>query len=273
MRKMIIWALLSCLLLAGCKQDPEPTTTPTETAVPTEATVPADPTTKTIRIRTSLTTCSGDNETRTEYILDEQDQVREVKIYTNGQLTQSYAVQCDEHGNYILWTGETAQLRYTYDQGRLTGYSSYHGDTLISTTTYTWEDGLMTCITQKMPGQSAEHRADMTYDKNGDLLRQDDYLGGTLQSYCVYTLGSDGKPTAATTYMADGTVLQVDAYTYEGDTVTITADNGKRVCKTMDASGDLLCTVEYGPDGSEVFRQETTWKTIQVPIHSLRASV
>lgn len=270
MKKITILILLLCLLLSGCQRPSEPSAS-TDPSVATDLT---EPTTKTIHIRTSVTTRTGDTETRTEYILDGSDRVCRVEAYTNDQLTQSYDVQCDENGNYILWTSQTSQIRYSYDQaGRLTGYSAYAGDTLISSTEYTWEDDLLMSITQKMPAQSTEHRATMVYDPEGHLLRQDDYLGGTLLRYQIFTLGEDGRASGSTIYLADGTVSQTTTYHYEDRTITITADDGSYTQQTLDAHGNQISTVEYAADGSQISDQSCTWKAIQVDLDCPRASI
>lgn len=269
MKKLsILMALL--LLLTACGSKPEPATAPTEVS----ASQPTQPQTKTVYVRSSSTTQTGGTVTRTDYLFDEQDRVTQVQVYTADALTQEYQVTCDEHGNYIRWENDTSRFEYTYDsQGDLLGYYAYTGDTLISSTEYTLEDGLRTSITQKMAGQAMEHRTTLTYDDCGVLTRQDSYLNGTLLDYCVYTLADDGAPTAVSTYLADGTLFRMVTYTYEGDTVTASADDGSRTEQVFDSHGNLLSQTEYAADGSVTTQQTNTWRPVQVPLDSLRASL
>lgn len=267
MKKLsIIMTLL--LLLTACGSDPGPALPSAETSLPTQ-----EPT-KTVYVRSSSTTQTGNTVTRTDYVFDEEDLVTQVQVYTGDVLTQEYQVTCDDQGNYILWENDTSRIEYAYDdQGGLIGYYAYTGDTLISSTEYTLEDGLRTSITQKMTGQAMEHRTTLTYDDNGVLTRQDNYLNGTLLDYCVYTLGADGKPTAMSTYLADGTLSRTVSYTYEEDTVITVADDGSRTEQVYDAHGGLLRQTSYASDGTITTQQTNTWRPIQVPLDSLRASL
>lgn len=271
MKKLWICIALLCLCLTACGSEPEPTTAPTQIDASTEATQPL---TKTVCVRTSSTTQSGSTVTRTEYLFDDQDRVTEVLVYTNDVQTQRHSVECDEHGNYILWSSDVSQIRYTYDsEGHLLGYFAYTGDTLVSSTEYTWNEGLRTSITRRMPSQTLEHRTTLTYDESGSLIRQDSYLNGTLLDYSVYSIGEDGKPTAMTTYHADGTLSKTVTYVYDGLTVTATADDGTVTQQTFDEHGDLLSSIEYAADGTETSRETHSWKAIEVPIDSPRASI
>lgn len=258
------------LLLTACGTGPEPTT------VSTEATdlLPTQPQTKTVYVRSSSTTQTGNTVTRTDYLFDAHDQVTQVQVYTGDALTQEYQVTCDDHGNYILWQSDSSRIEYAYDdQGALLGYYAYTGDTLISSTEYTLEAGLCTSITQTMAGHAMEHRTTLTYDDHGTLTRQDSFLNGTLLDYCVYTLGEDGDTTSTTTYLADGTLSRTVTYRYEGSTVTMEADDGSRTEQVYDDHGNLLSQTEYAADGTVTTHQTNTWKPIQVPTDSLRASL
>lgn len=269
MKKLSILMTL-LLLLTACGDPPEPTTVPTETS----ASQPIQAQTRTVYVRSSSTTQTGDTVTRTDYVFDAEDLVTQVQVYTGDTLTQEYRVTCDDHGNYILWENDTSRIEYTYDdQGDLLGYYAYTGDTLISSTEYTLEEGLRTSITQKMAGHSMEHHTTLTYDDNGVLTRQDSYLNGTLLDYCVYTLGDDGKVTAMSTYLADGSLSRTVSYRYEADTVIMESDDGSRTEQVYDAHGNLLRQTEYTADGTVTTQQTNTWKPIQVPIDSLRASL
>lgn len=268
MKKLTILLLVLSCLLTACGGEPE-VSSPSQT----EPSQPAQPQTRTLWVRSSTTTQTGDISTRTDYVFDEQDRVSQVRIYTGPAMTHQYQVTCDAHGNYILWESDEARIGYTYsDRGELLGYYAYTGETLVSATEYTVEEGLRTSITQKMPGQSMEHRTALTYDEEGILTRQDSYLNGTLLDYSIYTL-EDGKPSAMSTYLADGTLTRTVTYRYEGDTVIMEADDGSRTEQIFDAHGNLLCQTDYAPDGNVSTQQTNTWKQIQVPPDSLRASI
>ena len=271
MKKLLLPVLISCLLLSGCKTTPpDPSTAPSETQNIIEATRPQ---TREISIRTGIVDRSGSVETRTEYRLNKQDRVEEALVYTNGQLTQRYSVQCDSHGNPTLWESATSQIHYTYADGQLQSYKITHGTTVVSSTEYTHKDGLLVQISQKMPLQALELRQDMTYAAAGNLLRQDDYRNGTLQSYTVYTLDDAGKTAQAITYLADGTTQRTLTYTYKDNTVIATATDGSYEKQVYDPMGNLCLTGRYDADGTEISCQEYRWQVIQIPIDAQRISI
>lgn len=268
MKKLMTLLLALTLLLTACGTAPE-NTDPSGTTAPQ----PTQPETRTLWVRSSSTTQTGDITTRTDYVFDEDDRVCQVRVYTGPAMTHRYQVTCDDHGNYVLWESDGARIEYGYSEhGELLGYYAYTGDTLVSATEYTVEGGLRTSITQKMPGQNMEHRTTLTYDDHGVLTRQDSYLNGTLLDYSIYTL-EEGKPSAMSTYLADGTLARTVTYRYEGETVTMTSDDGSRTEQVFDGHGNLLSQTDYAPDGTVSTQQTNTWKEIQVPVDSLRASL
>lgn len=271
MRRLLILPLLLLLLTAcGDETDYEPTSAPIEPSAAPQ--VQTQPQTKTVYVRAESTTQTGSTVTRTEYVFDAAQQVCQVITYTNGEQTQTHDVTCDSHGNYVLWSSGDSQIRYSYDaQGRLLSYCAYVGELLISSTEYTWENGLRTEILRSVQG--TQQRTALTYDEGGHLLRQDNYSNVELTDYWVYTLGEDGRPTAMSVYLADGTLSKTVTYAYEGDTVTATGSDGTSSRQIYDEYGNLLSDTEYDAAGDVVARQTHSWIAIEVPPDSLRASM
>ena len=226
---------------------------------------------KTVYLRTSTTLAAGDTVTRTEYVFDDEDRVCQVLVYTGDAQTGSYQVECDGYGNYIRWTGDGPESRYTYDdRGHLLSYGTYVDDVQIASTEYTWEDDRRTCVVRRMQG--TEYRTDLIYDREGRLIRQDDHCDGILLDYSIYILGEDGRPTKLDTYHTDGTLSQTLVYRYDGNTVTATGDDGSVTEQIFDDDGNLLSQTEYAADGTVTQRQTHTWKAIRVPHDCPRAS-
>ena len=267
MKKYWIIPLLLCLLLTGCSRNEDG-----ETTAPTQPMDPPSAQTKTVYVRRESTSQNGDTVTRTRYVFDDANQVCRVLTFTDQVQTQEYTVECDSNGNYILWTSGDSQIRYAYDDGgNLVSYGAYMGETLISATAYTWENGLRTEIRRTVQG--AEHRTAMTYDEKGCLIRQDNYANGELTDYSVYTLGADGKPVTQSLYLADGTLSQTISYTYAGSTVKAVSSDGSFSEQSYDEFGNLLSDTQYDAQGNMISRQTHSWMAIEVPLNSLRASI
>lgn len=278
MKKLILPLLLICLLLSGCFGTPsQPTVPPEPTTEPTAGSQPIitapSPQTRPLYIRTGIIDRTGSVETRTEYRLDGSDQISEVVVYTDGQLTRRYTVQCDANGNPTLWESTTSQIHFTYADNQLQSYQITHGTTVISSTEYTYKDGLLVRVTQKVPLQALELRQDMIYDAEGALLRQDDYRNGTLQSYTIYTLGDNGQTSHATVNPTDGSAPQTITYTYTDSTTITTAADGSYQKQVYDQAGNLCQRIQYDADGEEISCQEYQWKEIQIPLDSQRISI
>ncbi len=271
MKRRWIALILALVCMTACAAPEEPSAS--GDTVQSNGT-PDGSATKTVYVRTEATVETGDTQTRTVYVFDEQDQVREVVVYTNGQETRRHSVECDEHGNYIRWTSGQVRVEFTYSQqGEPLGYQTWHGEDLIGASIYTWENGLRTEVIQQLPLQQEEDRVRYTYDAQGRLIRQERYHNGILESYSVYTLGEDGRPVTMSTYLSNGELDQQVEYGYEGLTVTATADDGSYTQEVYDQQGNLLSQTHIAADGTMTDRQTYQWKAIEVPADSLRASI
>lgn len=263
MKRGIVSGVLALLLLTACGAKPAPTTAP--------ASEPAART-KTVYVRKESTVQNGGTVTRTEYVFDDAEQVCQVNIYTDDVQTQQYGVECDENGNYILWRSGQREFRYTYDpHGHLLSYGAYIGDTMVSSTEYTWENGHQTGILRTV--QDQQQRTVLTYDEAGRVLRQDNFTGSSLTDYWVYTMGEDGRAATMTVYLADGTAQKTVRYAYSGNTVTATAEDGGYSQQIYDDRGNLLSDTEYTSEGEIISRQTNTWIALELPVDSVRASM
>ena len=271
MKKRILIILLLAALLTGCAKNAD--NTPALTA----ATEPTRPDTRTIYICTSQTLSSGGSVTRTDYILDAQNQVRQVVVYTNENETMRYEVECDANGNYIRWVNGDISSTYTYDQqGRPLLKSFYHGDTLTGSVEQVWEGNLQTALIARNGNQ--EQRTAYYYNESGQKIREELYQNSVLVSYAHLTLNEDGQPASQNVYLADGTLSATISYTYDGTTVTATSrDSDGNVQKntedTYDAHGNLTATTVFDAEGNVLTRKTNTWTPIQVPVSVPRASI
>lgn len=270
MKKTAIFlAFLFLLGMTACKNDSDVT----------EPTAPTQPQTKTVYVHASITQEYGSTINRTEYLFDVRNHVNQVVIYTNGEETKRHGVLCDENGNYVKWISGGSVTEYSYDdQGHSLGMSVYINDVLISSTQYTWENGLRTSVTTKMENQGITQRILMTYDHSGRLLRQDTYTADTLSSYSIYTTDEAGRTTSVMVYQPDGTLLSTSTYTREGTTETITATQpdgtvNQTAVLTYDEHGNLLTQEIYNSSGQLISKETHTWKAVVVPYDCPRASV
>lgn len=272
MKKTAIVLLTLAMLLSGCNRDEG--TTPQPTA-PVEQNQNAQM--KTVYIRTGETRITGDSETRTDYLLDDENRVCQVVMYTNGQQTQHYDVQCDENGNYIKWVSEDISSTYTYDQlGRSLGHTCYHGDTVTSSVKRIWAGQQLGELIVRNGAQ--ETRTVYTYNDEGHKIREELYQDGVLFSYSQLSVDSDGLVTTQRVYQADGTQSATVSYAYEDKTVTATTTDPEgnvrqRKVEVYDEHNNLLETALYDPDGQLLSKETTTWTPIQVPVSVQRASI
>lgn len=269
-KRSVIAAILLVLGLTACNSESRDST-----QAPTTA--PTDSSVKTVYVHASITQEYGATVSRTEYVFDEKDWVKEVIVYTNNVETKRHSVECDENGNFIHWTSDGSVTEYAYDSaGHSLGMRMYIGDQLVSTTAYTWENDLRTSVTTTMAGQTQQVL--MTYDSEGKLLRQDSYNADTLLNYSIYAYNSDGRTASMTTYQPDGSLYSVGKYDWEGNTLTITTtDSGGDVMQTAvltyDDAGNLLTHTIFNALGEQVSKETHTWKAIEVDPDCPRASV
>lgn len=265
-----VWiGLLAALMLTGCAA-PEPEELPTE---------PEAPETKTVYVHSSITRIQGENTTRTEYVYDPQGCLTDVVIYDGAdQELQRYLVTCDENSNPIRWYSEgvDSAVEYTYDaQGRTVGTYTYTGETLMSSTEYTWSGDLRLSLTVKTPTQ--EHRTEYTYDDKGNMTRQDVYVDGQLSGYGLFTNGEDGKPVLCESFDPEGNATGSVEYQYEGLRETRVTKNEAAVLQTQtmtyDEEGNLLSTVLADAGGNLISSETHVWQAVEVPPEAPRASV
>lgn len=271
MKKTAILLLTLALLLTGCNRDKNASPEPSASAQQD------GPQMKTVYIRTGETRITGDSETRTDYLLDDENRVCQVVMYTNGQQTQRYDVQCDENGNYIKWVSEDISSTYTYDQlGRSLGHICYHGDTVTSSVKRIWAGQQLGELIVRNGSQ--ETRTVYTYNDEGHKIREELYQDGVLFSYSQLSVDSDGLVTTQRVYQADGTQSATVSYTYEDKTVTATTTDPEgnvrqRKVEVYDEHNNLLETALYDSDGQLLSKETTTWTPIQVPVSVQRASI
>lgn len=271
MKKLLLILSSIALLLSLCACTEE---------APPETTAPTQPPMKTVFVHSSITQEFGSTVSRTEYVFDEQDSVKEVVVYTNDTETKRYHVECDQYGNYTRWTSDGSVMEYAYDEhGHNLGMTMYIDDSLVSSTEYVWENGLRTSVTTKMAAQNMTQKVLMTYDAGGQrLLRQDSYSADTLSSYSIYTYDENGLIRSMNTYLPDGTLFSVSTHSWDALTQTITttdADNAviQTAVLTYDEHGNLLTHTVYNADHAQISKETHTWKAVQVDPDCPRASV
>ena len=242
-----------------------------------EPTEPTQAPTKTVYVHSSITQEFGSTVSKTEFVFDEADRVREVIVYTNGAETKRHSVICDENGNYIRWTSDGSVTDYTYDQeGHITLRTMTVDGSAVSSTAYTWENGLRTCVTTVMGDMT--QTALMTYNAVGVLLRQDTYAGDNLTSYSIYAPDENGRTKTMSTFHPDGSLQSIGEHSWDGNTQTITttAPNGAviQIARlTYDDAGNLLTHEVYDGQQKLLSKESHTWKAIEVDPDCPRSSV
>ena len=169
--KRLLCLLTTALLLTGCTGN-----TPEEP-------VETEPLTKTVFVHQSINRTQGGTTGHTDYIYNEENLLTDVIVSDGeGAELQRYLVTCDENGNPSEWSSAGSTVNHSYDaQGRPLRTETYSGDTLLTSTEYTWSGELRISVTVKTPTQ--EQRTEYTYDDKGGLTRQDVYSGGVLTGY------------------------------------------------------------------------------------------
>lgn len=274
MKKLLILLLSLTILLsmAACSEDP--VDTPTE---------PTQPQTKTVYVHSSVTHTHGTATSRTEYLYDDAGLLTATVVYTGEEESRRFSVTCDENGNPIRWVanvdGTESATEYTYDnEGRNLGTYIYTDGKLVTSTESTWVNGRRVSVLAKAPSQNFESRSEYTYDENGNMIRQDLYVNGQLSSYAIYTCDEQNRPVSCDSYTVDGTPSGAVAYAYDGNTETRTSyDTSLAVTQitvlTYDEHGNLLTSTTSDNAGKVLSSEVHTWKPVEVPIDSPRASV
>lgn len=265
--KRLLCVLAAALLLTGC--------TGNKPAEPAET----EPRIKTVFVHKSITRTQGGTTGRTDYIYNGENLLTDVIVSDGeGNELQRYLVSCDENGNPTDWTSASGStVTYTYDtQGRTLRTETYSGETLMTSTEYTWSGALRVSVTVRTPSQ--EQRTEYTYDDKGNLTRQDLYVGGVLSSYGLFTLNEQGKPARCEMFDPEGTLTGATTYAYHGVTEErTTADAHGTVLQTQiltyDENGNLLQSdlVDFG--GALVSSEVHEWIGIEVPADSPRAGI
>lgn len=276
MKKLMV-LLLAMLLLTGCGAESEDTET---TAQPTQ------PKLKTVWVHSSITRTDSTATAayRTEYVYRDNDTLSEVVIYNDtDDEVQHYRVNCDENGNPTDWiaTGadENSSIRYSFDQqGRPLGTYAYTNGVLMTSTEYTWSGDLRVSVTVKVSSQSYEQRTEYTYDDKNRLIRQDQYEDGQLSTYAICTCDEQGRLLKSQSYDLQGNAAATITCSYEGTTETrVTANADGTVLQTQvltyDEYHNLLKNTLIDGTGTLLFMEEHTWKAVEVPVDSPRASV
>lgn len=265
MKRLLCLLLVLGLLLVGCgKEEP----------IVQEETEPVI-TTKTVYVHRSINRTTS----RTDYLYNEENLLTEVIMSDGeGKELQRYLVTCDENGNPIEWASAADNLvTYTYDtQGRTLRTETYVGETLMTSTEYTWSGNLRVSAIVKTATQ--EQRTEYAYDEKGGMTRQDLYVGGALSGYGLYTLNEEGKVVLCQTFDPQGNPLTEVTYEYQGNTETrITKDLQGQVQQTQvltyDEHGNLLQNDLMDGSGALLSSEVHEWMPVEVPLESIRASV
>lgn len=169
MRKLLSICLVGLLLLTGCKK----------------AEIPENP----YRLKTQILESyrqEGVQIVRSEYSYDENGWLTEIQTYFDDTLHLTRQYTRDDFGNAIRTQTDYADgtqiiLEETLtldDQNRVIYDESYFDGALSSTTEYEYNDaGLMTKLNINrigiFEGQDVKSCVDMTYDRKGNLIREE----------------------------------------------------------------------------------------------------
>ncbi len=272
MKKLFPLLAVTVLLLAGCNK---PVETPTETAQPTTT----QKQTKTIYVHESVTHHTGGKTSKTQYIYNDADLLTDVVVYDGDTETHRYQVTCDGIGNPVRWENDQSATEYVYDeQGHITCTKVFNAGELLSTTEQVWAGGLRISVTANSPTRDYEHRTEYTYDDQGCMIRQDLYIAGQLSSYSLCQTDEDGRLERTDTYAPEGALRSSTLYTYQDNAErrTFLDEAGKVTQSTLltyDDAGNLLTSRTTTLQGELISGESHTWRAIEVPLDSTRASV
>ena len=276
MKKLFPLLAVTVLLLAGCAKTPE---TPEATTQPTTA--PKQ--TKTLYVHESVTHHTGGKTSKTQYVYNDADLLTDVVVYDGDTETHRYQVTCDGIGNPVRWettmNAQSSATEYTYDDlGHITCTKVYSGGELISTTEQVWAGELRISITADSPAQDYQHRTEYTYNEQGHMIRQDLYIAGQLSSYSICQTDESGRLARTDTYTPEGALKSSTVYKYENNAERRTyLDEAGKVTQstllTYDEFGNLLTSRTTTLQGDLISGESHTWRAIEVPLDSTRASV
>lgn len=271
----LLAATVLLVSMAGCKNssDPQPTTEPT--------TAPKQ--TKTLYVHESVTHNVGGKISKTQYVYNSDDLLTDVVVYNDDVESHRYQVTCDDIGNPIRWAAtindQESATEYAYDdQGHITCTKVYNAGQLITVTEQAWAGGLRISVTSKSGADDYEHRNEYTYDDQGRLIRQDLYIAGQLSTYSICQSDDEGRLSRTDTYSPEGALQKSTIYAYEdgSERRTLLDASGKVTQTTLltyDDAGNLLTSQTTTLQGDLISGEKHTWRAIEVPLDSIRASI
>lgn len=275
MKKLFSLLAATVLLvsMAGCNKAPEATPESTTTQPTTQKQ------TKTVFLHESVTHNVGGKISKTQYVYDSADRLTDVVVYDNDTESRRYLVTCDEVGNPIRWASAESATEYAYDAlGHITCTKVYSGDILITTTEQVWVGGLRISVTANSPAQDFVNRTEYTYDDKSRLIRQDMYMGGQLSSYSICQTDDQGRLKRTDTYTPEGALTKSTIYAYDekSERRTFLSAGGaitQTTLLTYDEFGNLLTSQTTNLQGELISGESHTWRAIEVPLDSTRASI
>lgn len=244
MKKLTIFLLTTLLLLSGCTKTEEPENPYRLKSYTSESSIAGVP-------QSSI---------RCDYFYDESGQIYRFDSYWKGELHRSELLEWDEYGNVTRATvtgsdgsQSIEEHRLTLDtQHRILRDEVYVGDSCQEISEYAYDkDGNQTMQTlvrypKTNEDPSVTCRIDMTYDKDGSLLREDIQWNQKLPTHTDYSY-ADGKPDKISNYDEHNRLTDYTQYSYDetGLIVTLTtyAADGtleETVVNTYDEFGNLL---------------------------------
>jgi len=264
MKKLSLLILTALLLLSGCAKAEEP----------------ENP--YRLKTYTSETTMEGivTHDIRCDYFYDKNGKICQLDSYWKGELHRSEYPEYDEYGNIIRSTVTNSDGTQTVeehaltldDQHRILRDEVYVGDSCQEISEYAYDkDGNQTMQTllrypKTKEDPSVTCQIDMTYDEDGNLLREDVRWNQNLPTHTEYSY-IDGKLEKVSSYDEHDRLTGYTQYTYDetGLIVTMTSysargDLEETVVNTYDEYGNLLTNESrneaYDRSGKYVYTYE-----------------